>query len=181
MLAAIMKKSDTQQRRATRRFSLPNPIHLSGRTLPLVVGPTRASRGVSGSVRNISSSGLCLLGQKRLKISELLVELELPFPERGQVFPLFSRCAGCARIRLDHAIWRGCSSCFREVLAKPCKRPPESPTSGQRARLSGARHPGNWLRSLLSAKTYANNPRKSAFTAAFRTLRLGIPFYLNPA
>ena len=38
-----------------------------------VVGPTRASRGVSGSVRNISSSGLCLLGQKRLKISELLV------------------------------------------------------------------------------------------------------------
>ena len=73
MLAAIMKKSDTQQRRATRRFSLPNPIHLSGRTLPLVVGPTRASRGVSGSVRNISSSGLCLLGQKRLKISELLV------------------------------------------------------------------------------------------------------------
>lgn len=79
MLAAIMKKSDTQQRRAARRFPLQDPIRLSGRTLPLVVGPTRSSRLVNGSVQNISSSGLCLLAQKRLKISELLVvEISIP-------------------------------------------------------------------------------------------------------
>jgi hypothetical protein len=79
MLAAIMKKSDTQQRRAARRFPLQDPIRLSGRTLPLVVGPTRSSRLVDGHVQNISSGGLCLLAQKRLNVSELLVgEIGVP-------------------------------------------------------------------------------------------------------
>jgi hypothetical protein len=46
----------------------------------------------------------------------------------GTVSPLLCKCGGCASIRSDHAIARGCTSCFRQVLPKPCKRPQESPT-----------------------------------------------------
>ena len=43
------------------------------------MGPTGTSRIVDGHVQNISSGGLCLLAQKRLKVSELLVgEIAVP-------------------------------------------------------------------------------------------------------
>jgi hypothetical protein len=74
-----MNKLETKQLRATPRFRLQNPVRLHACTLPLVVGPTGKSRVVDGHVQNISSGGLCLLAQKRLKVSELLVgEIVVP-------------------------------------------------------------------------------------------------------
>jgi len=74
-----MNKRNTKQLRAAPRFRLQNPVRLHGCTLPLVVGPTGASRIVEGQVQNISSGGLCLLAQKRLEVSELLVgEIAVP-------------------------------------------------------------------------------------------------------
>ena len=74
-----MNKPDTKELRTAPRFRLQNPVRLYGCTLPLVVGPTGTSRVVDGHVQNISSGGLCLLAQKRLKVSELLVgEIAVP-------------------------------------------------------------------------------------------------------
>jgi hypothetical protein len=45
----------------------------------VIVGAIGKSRVVDGHVQNISSGGLCLLAQKRLKVSELLVgEIAVP-------------------------------------------------------------------------------------------------------
>jgi hypothetical protein len=74
-----MNKPNTKQLRAAPRFRLQNPVRLYGSTLPLVVGPTGTSRIVDGHVQNISSGGLCLLAQKRLRVSELLMgEIAVP-------------------------------------------------------------------------------------------------------
>lgn len=69
-----MNKPVTKELRNAPRYQLENPIRLSGCTLPLIAAPAAASRAVEGHVQNISSSGLCLLAQKSLKVSELLVE-----------------------------------------------------------------------------------------------------------
>lgn len=75
----MVNKSDWKPTRATPRFRLQSPLRLHGCTLPLVGAPTGASRLVEGHVQNISSGGLCLLAQKRLKVSELLVgEIAVP-------------------------------------------------------------------------------------------------------
>jgi hypothetical protein len=74
-----MNKPDTRPLRAAPRFRLENPVRLYGCTLPLIVRPTGTSRIVDGHVQNISSGGVCLLAQKRLKVSELLVgEIAVP-------------------------------------------------------------------------------------------------------
>ncbi|MGO8788972.1 MAG: PilZ domain-containing protein [Terriglobia bacterium] len=74
-----MNKTAAKELRAVPRFALENPIRLYGSTLPLVVGTTGSARVVDGHVQNISSGGLCLLAQKRLKVSELLVgEIAVP-------------------------------------------------------------------------------------------------------
>jgi len=74
-----MNKLETQQRRATPRFRLQNPLRLHACTLPLVVEPTGKSRVVEGHVQNISSGGLCLLARQRLKVSEMLFgEIAVP-------------------------------------------------------------------------------------------------------
>ena len=74
-----MNKPNTRQLRAAPRFRLQNRVRLYGCTLPLIVRPTGASRIVDGQVQNISSGGLCLLAQKRLKVSEVLVgEIAVP-------------------------------------------------------------------------------------------------------
>jgi len=74
-----MNKPNAKQLRAAPRFRLQNPVRLYGCTLPMVVEPTGTSRIVDGHVQNISSGGLCLVAQKRLKVSELLVgEIAVP-------------------------------------------------------------------------------------------------------
>jgi hypothetical protein len=74
-----MNKPVTKELRNAPRYQLENPIRLSGCTLPLIAAPAAASRAVEGHVQNISSSGLCLLAQKSLKVSELLVgEIVVP-------------------------------------------------------------------------------------------------------
>ena len=74
-----MNKPETRPLRVAPRFRLQNPVRLYGCTLPMVVGPPGTSRIVDGHVQNISSGGLCLLAQKRLKVSELLVgEIAVP-------------------------------------------------------------------------------------------------------
>jgi hypothetical protein len=75
----IMNKPYSKQPRAASRFRLHKPVRLYGCSLPLVAGPSGTSRVVDGRVQNISSGGLCLLAQKRLKLSELLVgEIAVP-------------------------------------------------------------------------------------------------------
>lgn len=79
MLETMMSKLIKPDLRTTPRFKLQNPIRLNGSTLPLVVKAMGSSRPVEGHVQNISSGGLCLLAQKPLKISELLVgEIAVP-------------------------------------------------------------------------------------------------------
>ena len=79
-----MNKRAPKQRRAAPRFLLQNAVRLHGCALPLVGGPAGASRIVDGHVQNISSGGLCLLAQKRLKVSELLVaEIAVPGTRAG--------------------------------------------------------------------------------------------------
>jgi hypothetical protein len=79
MLWAMMNKLGTKELRAAQRYQLTNPVRLHGCTLPLVVGPLGTAPAVEGQVQNISSGGLCLLAQKRLKVSELLVgEIAVP-------------------------------------------------------------------------------------------------------
>jgi hypothetical protein len=79
MLVGMMKKTVTEELRTAQRFHLQDPIRLRGSTLPVIVGATGKSHVVDGHVQNISSGGLCLLVQKSLKISELLVgEIAVP-------------------------------------------------------------------------------------------------------
>ena len=74
-----MNRPVTKELRNAPRFQLENPIRLSGSTLPLLAAPTAGSRVIDGHVQNISSGGLCLLAQKSLKVSELLVgEIAVP-------------------------------------------------------------------------------------------------------
>lgn len=79
MLVGIMKKLATDDLRTAQRFPLQDPVRLHGSTLPVIVGATGKSNVVEGNVQNISSGGLCLLVQKPLKVSELLVgEIAVP-------------------------------------------------------------------------------------------------------
>jgi hypothetical protein len=79
MLVGMMKKPDTEELRTAQRFHLQDPVRLCGSTLPVIVGAIGKLRVVDGHVQNISSGGLCLLVQKRLKVSELLVgEIAVP-------------------------------------------------------------------------------------------------------
>ena len=79
MLGTMMNKSNATEHRATPRYRLQNPIRLEGSTLPMAMKPAGASRRVEGHVQNISSGGLCLSAQKRLKVSEMLVgEISIP-------------------------------------------------------------------------------------------------------
>jgi hypothetical protein len=74
-----MNKHNGKELRTAPRFSLQDPVRLFGSTLPLLAAPAGLSRIVDGHVQNISSGGLCLLAQKRLKVSELLVgEIAVP-------------------------------------------------------------------------------------------------------
>ena len=77
-----MNTPPTKEHRHALRYQPQNPIRLSGCTLPLIAAPAAASRTVEGHVQNISSGGLCLLAQKSLKVSELLVgEIMVPGTE----------------------------------------------------------------------------------------------------
>lgn len=79
MLVGMMKKPATDILRSDQRFHLQDPVRLHGSTLPVIVGATGKSQVVEGNVQNISSGGLCLLVQKPLKVSELLVgEISIP-------------------------------------------------------------------------------------------------------
>ena len=79
MLVGMMKKTVTEELRTAQRFHLQDPVRLHGSTLPVIVGASGKSQVVDGQVQNISSGGLCLLVQKSLKVSEVLVgEIAVP-------------------------------------------------------------------------------------------------------
>jgi hypothetical protein len=79
MLVGIMKKLATDDLRTAQRFLLQDPVRLHGSTLPVIVGASGKSHVVEGHVQNISSGGLCLLVQKPLKVSELMIgEIAVP-------------------------------------------------------------------------------------------------------
>jgi len=79
MLVGMMKKPVTEELRTAPRFHLQDPVRLHGSILPVIAGAAGKSQVVDGHVQNISSGGLCLLVQKRLKVSELLVgEIAVP-------------------------------------------------------------------------------------------------------
>ncbi len=74
-----MNKPASKELRSAQRFNLQNPVRLFGGTLPRVEKPTGAARAIDGHVQNMSRGGLCLVANKRLKVSELLVgEISIP-------------------------------------------------------------------------------------------------------